>query len=70
MTNVTSTNSTFSQVTLRAHAALLDGTFTMSIGGQPIQLNDPTTKTYSLPNIPYNSGANSIELAIRQIAGF
>lgn len=42
----------------------------MDIGGQQLKLYDLSTKTYSIYNIPFDAGANSIQLGIRQIPGY
>lgn len=58
--NVTATNSSWGQLIRQNHAPLLGGTFTMDIGGQQLKLYDLSTKTYSIYNIPFDAGANSI----------
>ena len=42
------------------HCPLIDGTFTMEIGGVPIQIYSSTTNSYSNPDIPYNVGSGTL----------
>jgi len=44
----------------QSHSPLINGTFTLSIGGNPVAINN-------LTNIPYNVSASSLQTAIRNL---
>jgi hypothetical protein len=49
---------------------VLSGTFTMQIGGTPINIYNSATNTYSISDIPYNASSWDIQSAIAQFSGF
>lgn len=61
---------TFTQTTITPHCPLINGTFTMDIGGQSIKLYDSVSGTFSIFNIPYNVASSALQAALRQIVGF
>ena len=56
---------TFTESRIQSHSALLNGTWTLSVGGVPIKVNNS-------PDLPYNVGAWNLQDALRNsgIIGF
>ena len=55
---------------IQPHCPLIDGTFTLQVGGLDVALWDSGTNSYSNTNLPYNIGASSLQNALRRIQGF
>ncbi len=64
------TGGIWTNTTIQSHSPPISGTFTVSLGGTPIQLYNSTTGLYSISNIPYNVDPSVLKQAFRNLNGF
>lgn len=63
-------SATFTETRAKIHCPLIDGTFTLTVGGYSVKVYDPVSRSYSKSNIPASINSWDLAAALKQIAGF
>jgi hypothetical protein len=65
---ITPSDIVFSQATITPHSPLLNGTFTITIDGTPVGLQNGSS--YNNYNIPYNVNQYQLAAAFQNLVGY